>query len=308
MAEVEVDRARAALFDLQQQTAAARANWRIASSRLTRVLRLNPAAVVDPLEPPHLQIAMISPRLGVADLIPVGLANRPELASQRALVQASGERVRQEQVRPLLPTVVMQGTGPGGFYNGGVFGGGPDGGNHLYDARSDVEVGAVWTLNNLGLGNRNLVRARVAEQRRASIDFADTQDRVAEDVVQAHAALEAAETQVEAAKTGVKEAVITFNGTLTGIGQTRAANGLLQLINRPQEAVAALEQMKRAYDLYFAAINGYNRAQFQLYRALGFPAHILVCKCPVGQPGSVDTSRPAGMAPVCPCVLSRPCP
>ena len=61
--EIEVDRAQALLYDLRQEVTVARANWRIASSRLTRVLRLNPGAVVVPMEPPHLQITLISPRL-----------------------------------------------------------------------------------------------------------------------------------------------------------------------------------------------------------------------------------------------------
>ena len=81
----------------------------------------------------------------------------------------------------------------------------------------------------------------------------------------------------------VKEAIITYNGTLTGMSQTRGAGDLLQLVNRPQEAVAALQQLNRAYDNYYAAINGYNRAQFQLYRALGFPARDVICDCPVGE-------------------------
>ncbi len=111
--EIEVDRARALLFDLQQQAVGARADWRITSARLTRVLRLNPGAVVVPLEPPHLQVTFISPRLQVAELIPVSLRSRPELASRQALVQEALERVRQEQVRPFVPSVVMGGVGPG---------------------------------------------------------------------------------------------------------------------------------------------------------------------------------------------------
>jgi outer membrane protein TolC len=276
--EIEVDRARALLFDLQQQVAASRANWRITSARLTRVLRLNPGAVVVPMEPPHLQVSLISPGFRVADLVPVGLTNRPELASQRALVQASVERVRQEQLRPLIPTVVVEGVGPDGFFNGGVFGGGPDSGTHLYGGRFDMEVGA------------------------------DVQDQVAQEVVQAHAQLAAAATQVEDAMIAVKEAILTYKGTLRGIGETRGAGDLLQLVNRPQEAVAALQQLNRAYEIYFAAINGYNRAQFQLYRALGFPARILVCDHPVGEVQAVDTSRPPGMAPLCAHVRSCPCP
>ena len=178
VAEIEVDRARALLFDLRQQVAISRANWRIASARLTRVLRLNPSAVVVPMEPPHLQVSLISRGLKVADLVPVGLTNRPELASQRALVQASLERVRQERIRPLIPSVVVDGSnGPRGAIEGGVFGGGPDGGTQLYGGRFDMEVGVVWTLNNLGAGNRSLVRQRIAQEQKASIDFANVQDK-----------------------------------------------------------------------------------------------------------------------------------
>ena len=131
---------------------------------------------------------------------------------------------------------------------------------------------------------------------------------MAQDVVQAHAQLEAAATQIDDATSEVKEAIVTFQGTLTGIGQTRGAGDLLQLVNRPQEAVAALQQLFRAYDDFFAAVNGYNRAQFQLYRALGFPARIVICDHPLGEVEHVDTSRPAPMLPVCPHVLSQPCP
>jgi outer membrane protein TolC len=305
---VEVDRARALLFDLNQQVAADRANWLIASARLTRLLRLNPSVVVVPLEPPHLQVSLVSPACPVADLVPVGLRNRPELAVESALVDATTERVRQEQFRPFLPTIVMGGSGPDGYFSGGVFGGGPDGGPTLYGGRFDMSLAAVWTLNNLGAGNRALVHQRIAEQNSAAISFANVQDQVAQEVVQAHAQCEATATQVEDAMIGLKEAAVTYAGNLVGISETRGAGDLLQLVNRPQEAVAALEQLNRAYGLYFAAINGYNRAQFQLYHALGFPARNVICDHPLGEMQNVDTSRPPSMAPVCSQMLSRPCP
>lgn len=304
VAPIEVDRAKAELADLQQQTAVARANWRIASARLTRVLRLNPAAVVMPLEPPQLQVTLVSPQAAVGDLLPVGLANRPELASDRATVAAAAERVRQERYRPFLPSVYVQGVGPGGFYNAGVFGGGPDGGSHVYDGRADTELGIVWTLQNMGAGNRALVRQRVAQEQLAAIDFATVQDQVAQEVVQAHAALEAAMVQVPRAMATLNQSAITFQGTLKGIATPLAGN-VLVTANRPQEAVAALIQLNRAYGIYYAAINDYNRAQFQLYRNLGYPARTLVCDRPVGQLAPVDTTRPPGMAPVC---QQRPCP
>lgn len=293
---IEADRAKALLFDLRQQVAMQRANWRSTSARLTRVLRLNPGAVVVPMEPPHLQITLIAPRTDVNCLIQIGLANRPELISQRAMMQASMERVRQEQARPLLPTVVVQGTGPNGYFNGGVFGGGPDDGRHLDGGRFDMGVGAVWTLNNLGAGNRSLVRQRVAQENEAAIAFANIQDQVAQDVVQAQAQLEATATQVDDAMTAVEEALITYDGTLRGLGETRGSGDLLILVNRPQEAVAALQQLGRAYDIYYSAIGNYNRAQFQLYRALGFPSRKLTCDPSIGDVQRVDTSRPPCMA------------
>ncbi len=298
--QIEVDRAKALLYDLRQQVVATRANWQIASSRLAQILRLNPGAVVVPVEPPHLQVTLISPRFGVADLIPVGLSNRPELASQAALVQASHEHVREEQLRPLLPNVVVEGAGPGGMFSGGVFGGGTDTGSQLYGGRFDMGVGVVWTLQNLGAGNVALVHQRVAQEQKVAIQLADVQDRVAQEVVQAHAQLEAAAAEVNQAVVEVREATVTYNGTLIGLGQTRGFGEMLNLVNRPQEATAALQQLYRAYGNYFAAVNTYNRGQFQLYRALGFPARAVICDRPVGEVQMLDTSRPPSMPPAGP--------
>ena len=82
VAEVEVNRARAQLFDLQQQEAAARASWRIASCPLDArfMAPSTPAAVVAPAEVPYLQITPTSPRArrGRTDSN-IGLTSRPEL-------------------------------------------------------------------------------------------------------------------------------------------------------------------------------------------------------------------------------------
>ncbi|MCY2987343.1 MAG: TolC family protein [Planctomycetota bacterium] len=305
--EIEVDRARAFVIELRQEVAGARSIWRVSSARLTRVLRLNPSSVVVPLEPPHLQVTLISPEIFVDALVPVGLTNRPELASQRALVDATLERLRQERLRPLIPSVVLQGRGPGGALNAGFFGGGRNAGLETWGGRTDVDLGVVWTLQNLGLGNRTLVRERAAEQQKALIALFNTQDQIAQEVVQAQAQLEAAVTQVGEAEQGVKEALIAFQGTLRGLGQARGAGDLLQLVNRPQEAVAALQQLNRAYENYFRSITAYNQAEFQLYHALGFPARTLAVERPTGEIQPVDTNRPPQMAPVCPHVLTDPC-
>src|SRR5271165_1153971 len=68
---VEVDRARNMLADLEQQATSAREMWRVHSANLTQVLRLDPRAVVVPLEHDHLQITLIDPARPLDDLIPV---------------------------------------------------------------------------------------------------------------------------------------------------------------------------------------------------------------------------------------------
>jgi hypothetical protein len=141
------------------------------------------------------------------------------------------------------------------------------------------------------------VRQRVAQENQASIALANIQDQVAEQIVEAHAQLEAAATQVDEAAIELKEAGVTYSGNLRGIAQTVTSGDALRLVTRPQEAVAALQQLYQAYGVYYAAINNYNRAQFQLYRALGFPSQILLCDHPVGEVQPVDSSRPASMPP-----------
>lgn len=194
--------------------------------------------------------------------------------------------------------MVLEGAGPGGSFTGGVFGGGTDTGSQLYGGRFDMGVGLFWTLQNLGAGNKALVHQRVAQEQQVAIALADVQDRVAQDVVQAHAQVEAAIADVNQATAEVREATVTFNGNLIGIGETQRFGNLLQMVNRPQEATAALEELYRAYGLFYVAVNAYNRAQFQLYRALGFPARAILCDRPLGEVQNVDTSRPPSMPPV----------
>ena len=99
---VEVDRARNFLADLEQRAVLARQEWRVTSANLTQLLRLDPRAVVEPMEHDHTQLTLIDPGKTLDELMPIALANRPELGSRRALIQAAEVRVRREKTRPLL--------------------------------------------------------------------------------------------------------------------------------------------------------------------------------------------------------------
>ena len=185
---IEVERSNTLLAFIDEQVASSYQDWLTSSATLARVLRLDPAAIVVPLEPPHLQVTIIPPKETVDDLIPVGLTNRPELAVQQAVVQATLLRLKQERMRPLIPSLVLQSNAtPTGYLGAGVYG---TGSNSLsnWSGRSDWDAEVVWEFKNLGFGNRGLITQRRGEQRQALIELFRIQDSVAEDVAQAHAA------------------------------------------------------------------------------------------------------------------------
>jgi outer membrane protein TolC len=295
---IEVERVQATLEDLVQQVAIARQNWRFSSATLNRVLRLDPSAVAVPLEPPHLQVTLIPPKEPVDALIPVGLTSRPELASQQAVVQATLIRLRQEQMRPLIPSLALQSNSvPGDALGAGVVGAGPHG-LTSWGGRSDWDVQVFWQFKNLGFGNRGLVTQRRGEQRQALVQLFQIQDQVAAEVTQAHAQVVAGAIRVQRAEAGLKAALASYDGNLKGLSQTVRAGELLQLVNRPQEVVAALQQLQQAYINYYTSTNDYNRAEFQLYRAMGYPSQGVACGQSLGDVMPVDTSRPAPLPPV----------
>jgi outer membrane protein TolC len=299
----DVHRARTLLAEVEESLIDAREQWQVASADLTQVLRLDPSAVVVPLEPPYLRVTLICPRERVDDLIPIGLTNRPELAAQQALVQAALVRIRQERVRPLVPSLVLEGgsdpAGPGNFLMGGVFGSGASGKGNPWMGREDVGVGLYWGLDNLGFGNRALVRERRAEQQQLLVELFRRQDLVAGAVARAHAGLASAAVRVDKAETGLREAHLAYSGSVEELGKITQVGDVRVLTRRAFEVVDALQALGRAYDTYFLSVNGYNRAQFRLYRALGYPAGILACERSLGEVRPVDTARPPQMAPVC---------
>jgi outer membrane protein TolC len=264
---------------------------------------------VVPLEPPFLRVTLISPRERVDDLIPIGLTNRPELASQQALVQAALARIRQERLRPLVPSLILEGgsnpAAPGSYLMGGVFASGAHGDANPTGARDDVGVGLVWGLDNLGLGNRALVRERRAEQRQVLVELFRLQDIVAAEVARAHAGVESASVRVTTAEAGLQEAQLAYTGSLEQLGKVTQVEDVKVLTRRAFEVIDALQALLRAYDNYFLSVGDYNRAQFRLYRALGYPAGILECERTPGPIVPVDTARPPQMAPVC---APDPCP
>ena len=255
--------------------------------------------MVVPLEHDHLQITLIDPARPLDDLMPIALTNRPELASHQALVQAAAARIRREKMRPLLPIVLINGfQTPGELIQAGIFGLGPNSSLNQWTGRDDVSLQLIWQLEAFGIGNLARIKEQRGEQSQAIIELFRTQDTVAADVTAAQARLQSAAARVVQADRALRTAIITFNGNFEGLQQTTRFGDVLVLVNRPQEAVYALQLLKMAFDEYFTTVAEYNRAQFELFHALGYPAREIACLRPPGDIEPVDTARPAYLPPV----------
>jgi outer membrane protein TolC len=299
---VEKNRALTELARRRQGVESAYERWQTASADLNRLLRLPASSLVEPVEAPQLRVQLIELSVPVDDLIPVGLTYRPELASQQALVQATLARLRQEKIRPLVPSVLIRGaaTNPAGTLSSGYFGGGFNDTVADFSARNTIDVQVIWELQNLGLGNRAAVRERQAENQQAVLQLFRTQDFVAAEIVQAHAQAVRAVNRLRHAELEVRNALETAEKNVAGLSQTRRVGEMLLLVFRPQEVVASIQALDQAYRDYYGAVADANRAEFRLYRALGRPAQCILEPSPppgVQNPPALESAPMPGTLP-----------
>ncbi len=285
----EASRVKAELARRRQDLEYAYENWQVKSAELIEVLHLQSGMRVSPQEPPHLKIDLIDPSRTIDELIPVGLTLRPELASQQALVQASIARLKQEKMRPLIPSVLLRGsaTNPSGTLSSGIFGGGQNSTLSDFSMRNSMDLQVLWELESFGIGNIALKRQRQADNNAAVLDLYRVQDRVASEVVQAHAQTVRTSRRIKDAEDGLAFAVDTADKNIQGLSQTRRIGDTLTLIYRPQEVLVSIQSLQQAYKDYYKAVTESNRAQFRLYRALGHPGQ------QVGEHSVVLQSKPA---------------
>src|SRR5262249_30047445 len=197
-----------------------------------RRLRLPGESLVDPVEPPSLKVTLIPPDRPLDELVPLALTYRPELAAQQALVQATIARIRQEKYRPFLPSVLLRGaaSNPTGTLSSGWFGGGLNSNLSNFQWRNDMDILLLWEWQNLGFGNRARVRAERARNDQATAALFQTQDRVAAEVVQAHAQMRSALSRATMAEEGLKDALESVRMNFEGLKQTKQAGRNLLLV------------------------------------------------------------------------------
>ncbi len=197
----------------------------------------------------------------------IAIANRPEIASQRELLAAANQRLKQEKKRPFLPSLyILSSSTTTGLLAAGNLSAGPNGSMGANGPAANFEVAAVWQLQNAGIGNIGRIRQRRAEQDLASIEVTRVLFRVRAEVQQALARLQTARARVPQTEEGLRQAIESADKNFIGLRETtRPAGELLRLVVRPQEVVAALIALERGLR---AILGGRQRVQRGTVRPL----------------------------------------
>lgn len=251
----DADRAQAELATRQIESQRALEGVQVASVRLARLLSQDPTIAWLPQESGIAPIELAPAHCSLQELVATGLSNRPELAESRYLTGAAVERLRREKNAPLIPSVLL-----GLSYGGNGGGLGSDITN--FDDRMDFDAVAYWELRNLGLGEqaaRNDARARLEQARWRQVQV---MDQVASEVAEAHAQVASRRVQIEQARTGIAAARESYRRNSERI---QHGQGL------PIEVLQSIQALDGAQRQYVRSVADYNRAQFRLQRALGWP-------------------------------------
>jgi outer membrane protein TolC len=228
----------------------------VASVRLAELLSLDPSVRLHTPGGKIPTIQLVDETQPLDQLLATALEKRPEIAAQTAAILEAQARVRQEQVRPFLPLVSIG-------VSGGAFGGGSNLVSSMFGpfaGRADVDVFAVWTLQNGGVGNLALTRRASAILGQNIAELSRVRNEIRDQVSEAVANAQAASSQLEVARRAFTSADEGFREEMLRIKQ---------LPGFPLEAIDSFRLLVDSRQELVRAVMGYNIAQFRLFVAVG---------------------------------------
>lgn len=264
VAQADADRAATELANRQEDLVEWTADTVAASAALAELLSLDAAIQLHPAQDRVVPMPIVPDPIPLPELLAIAMVQRPELGAQQAAIRQSLLALREAKLLPFSPNVIFG-------YSGGSFGGGSNTASlpplskprfGSFAPREDLDVVMYWSIQNLGIGNRALVRAAdsrlsIAELERVAI-LNDVREQVASAFIRAKARFEQMAANERAVQTGID----AFDEDMTRI---RGGRGL------PLELLESFRLLAQARADYVDAIMAYNRAQLELYVALGQP-------------------------------------
>lgn len=286
----DAERAATELRRREEDVIAAGVQVGMVSRRLAELLNLNVTVPLRPVESQVVPQSIIPNRIPLNELVAVALLDRPELKARQAAIQAAMLELRSARILPFSPQVMVG-------LSGGLFGGGsnlvasstppsaglppnqPNFGD--FKDRTDIDAIMYWSLRNMGLGNKALIDIARSRAAIADLEQQATLDQVRREVAEAFVRTHIRFAEIEARARGVRS------------GTSALAEDLIRVQGReglPIEVLDSLRHLATERRDYLNAIVEYNKAQFELYVALGKPPADMLAR-PVPQDLSLPPEK-----------------
>lgn len=290
----DANRARAEVLSLEYAERQAQAEVAIAAADLARLLNLDPSVRLQTGAVPIQIVIFVDPKTPLPQLLEIASRNRPEMMAIAAEIRANQIRVKREIARPLIPTLWA------GF-SADEFGGGavastngnvpnphtgnvtgspsPATGGQTVPAfgrvrgRTDIDVICFWTLQGAGLGNYARVRQNRATLNQSYAERLRILNEVRREVSVAYNTSAQQFFTLGIERRRVQESSTGFQRDLDRL---RGGVDIRSRAGRPIEALRQAQNLYEARLDLLAALVGFDRAQFQLFVALGQPPTLVV--------------------------------
>jgi outer membrane protein TolC len=284
--KADADRAATELARREAAIQDAEARVLVASAELCRLINLDPTLRLHPTDAFIVPMPIVPDPAPLGELIAIGLLHRPELGERRAAIRAAMLSLEGSKVLPFSPTILLGFSG-GGFGGGSnlvrpVFGG--------FGGRTDVDAIAYWTIRNLGVGNVALIRLADANLKATRYQEIAILNQVRSEVAESYARTHARFAQIGTYEAAVKSGLDGFREDFSLIRERGVRSVLpIELLNN----FRLLNEARRAY---LDAIVDYNKAQFELFVAMGQPPANSLAR-PVPNEGIAPSGIPSVKAP-----------
>ena len=254
--DADAKRAQSELLLLQVESLPVESDLIVANAELSRLARTDPTLRLRPPPGTPPIFHLVDDNMPLDALIDLAVSQRPEIAARSTDVAVAQTVLRQERVRPFVPTISLGASA-------GDFGGGSNMQTYRFShfgSRGDVDLMAVWTLDNLGFGNRavqNRARAQIGEaeaRRLATIDI------VRGEVAEAYVVVRSERVAVAIAKRRIGTSEAAYQQDLV-----RARNGE----GRPIEVLKSAKDLSLARQDLISAMSQFSQAEFGLFTAIG---------------------------------------
>lgn len=286
----DADRAATELAHRNDLVLASEGTTLTASARLAQLLNLDPSMPLLPTDGWVVPTPIVPDPLPLEQLLFIALNQRPELAARRAAIREAALVLRGAKLLPFSPNL-MAGFSAGGFGGGsnlvaqpGGFLGFAESRFGSFATRDDVDVVLYWTIQNMGLGNVAQVRLAQSGLQSRNLELLLILNQVRAEVAMAYARTHARFNQIAVGERAVRAGQRSYEEDLIRI---RGARGL------PIELLDSFRLLSSARQQYLDAIADYNRAQFELYVALGQPPADVLAR-----PVPADLVPPPALPPV----------